>query len=220
MDEELDEVDPARAFEELRAEVVVARRAVEDLPRALAATLPPQPPDYGRDLGMIISALADVNTRLAAIEAQPGLTRSPSAYAEAMRQAGKEAMGPALTEARKLGTDLAGMIGQKRGRKDQRFWLLCVGAAALFIGLVTAPIAASVLPPLPRSGIARVAMGEPSRWAAGQAMMKISDQPSWARIVEADTLVEANAKAIAACKAEAAKTGKPQDCRIVVKAAK
>lgn len=218
---EQDEVDAAQAFEDLRAEVSVARRAVEDLPAALAARLPPQPPDYGKDLAMVISALADVNTRLAAIEAQPALTRSPSAYAEAMLQAGETAMGSALKDARALGKTLAETIGHKRGKSLQLRWLAVTGVVALLAGLLGGPWLFGALLPLGfSSDYARIVMAAPTRWKAGQEMMKMGDPGDWSVVAAANNLVVANAKAVAACRAEAAKTHKSQECRIVVKAEK
>jgi hypothetical protein len=47
-DDELERSDAERAFEDLRAEVKVLRRAVEDLPKAWAAN---QPANYTETLG-------------------------------------------------------------------------------------------------------------------------------------------------------------------------
>ncbi len=49
--------DPTQAFEDLRAEVSVMRRAVEALPGAWEEN---QPPDYSPDLGRIAKGLAVV----------------------------------------------------------------------------------------------------------------------------------------------------------------
>ena len=53
--------DPAQAFEDLRAEVSVMRRAVEALPGAWEEN---RPPDYSPDLGRIAKDLAVVAGRL------------------------------------------------------------------------------------------------------------------------------------------------------------
>jgi len=53
--------DPAQAFENLRAEVSVMRRAVEALPSAWEEN---QPPDYSPDLGRIAKSLDVVVARL------------------------------------------------------------------------------------------------------------------------------------------------------------
>ena len=69
--------DPARAFEDLRAEVSVLRRAVEALPPAWAES---RPPDYSSDLGRIGKTLGAVVTHLQTIENHPALMMTPAEH--------------------------------------------------------------------------------------------------------------------------------------------
>ena len=61
--------DAARAFEDLRAEVSILRRAVEALPEEWEAN---QPPDYTESLGQITQGLSKVAGRLQVIEQHLG----------------------------------------------------------------------------------------------------------------------------------------------------
>jgi hypothetical protein len=79
-DNQRDEIDPAQAFDDLRAEVSVLRRAVEALPRAWEEN---QPPDYTTSLGTMMKGLGIVATQLERIEKQPALRQTPEAvYAD------------------------------------------------------------------------------------------------------------------------------------------
>lgn len=114
--------DTAQAFEDLRAEVSVMRRAVEALPRALAANQPP-PPDYRSDVGKVVQMLAAVVGRLDVIEKHPALRLTPEQHRQAVASAGSELMRDAagkLDQAARghaqAAGQLAGMIGGCGGR--------------------------------------------------------------------------------------------------------
>ena len=68
--------DATRAFEDLRAEVVVLRRAVEALGPALKEN---RAPDYSLTLGQIAKAQAAMGARLEAMEGHPALQLTPEA---------------------------------------------------------------------------------------------------------------------------------------------
>lgn len=230
-EEELDETaEAARAFDDLRAEVSVLRRAIETLPGAWEDT---RPPDYSPDLGRIVKGLTAVEKRLANVEAQPALTRTPESYAAAIRQAGEDAVGEAvreLNEAKRKTTEtgqtLADMIGSARSQQAQRdkvFWTGFVAfAVALLLGLFGSPYLASELPFGWSDSVAAIVM-DSDRWDAGIALMQVAHPNRWNSLVAPWKLINgnpANAKAVAACQAAATKTRKPQACRIVVPAGK
>src|SRR5215212_3157633 len=85
-DEQLD--DATRAFEDLRAEVVVLRRAVEALGSALKEN---RAPDYSLTLGQIAKTQAAIGAHLEAMEGHPALRLTPAASGEQV--------GPAVVEA-------------------------------------------------------------------------------------------------------------------------
>ena len=75
-DDQLD--DATRAFDDLRAEVAVLRRAVEALGPALKEN---RSPDYSLSLGHIAKAQAAIGTRLETIEGHPALRMTPASSA-------------------------------------------------------------------------------------------------------------------------------------------
>ena len=82
---EADQLDDAtRAFEDLRAEVAVLRRAVEALGPALKET---RAPDYSLTLGQFAQAQATVCEHLAAVEGHPALRLTPAAFGEQVERA-------------------------------------------------------------------------------------------------------------------------------------
>jgi integrase len=96
--------DPAQAFEDLRAEVSVLRRAVEALPGAWEDS---RPPDYAPSLGTIAKGLAAVDNRLAGIETHPALRLTPEQHQQAVAQAGNMLMREAV---QKLDRALIGLM--------------------------------------------------------------------------------------------------------------
>jgi len=83
-DNQRDEIDPAQAFDDLRAEVKVMRRAVEALPGALDET---RAPDYTTSLGTMIRDLAIIASQLEDIEKKPALRQTPNTFAESIGRA-------------------------------------------------------------------------------------------------------------------------------------
>ncbi|MDD2878738.1 MAG: DUF6118 family protein [Acidiphilium sp.] len=217
----------ARAFQDLHAEVIVMRRLVEGLPHEWEDK---RPPDYSPDLGAIRKALIAVERRLGEIEAQPALKQTPETYAARIGNAGQSVfreaervLGQAVTETRDTKRELAGMIGNIRGRAEQRDWLIFWGsiaaACALTLGLVGSPFMASHLPFEWDGTVASVVMGQPTRWETGEALMRQSNQAGWNALVADWHLIsgnKTNSKAITACETKAAKFHKAQECLIVV----
>ncbi len=225
---------PERAFEELKrevsavwAEVVVTRRALEALPDAWAEN---RPPDYAPELGRISKGMAAIAHHLVAIEKHPALEMTPQQYAARIENAGlsatreaERAYQKASIEASGTKRDLAEMIGHMRGKKAQRdevlFWAGLAGAGMLMFGLMVSPYLARILPFGWDRSVAAIVMGKRDPWDAGTALMQESNPQETAQLAAAWRLLigdQANAKAVADCQDQAAKTHKPQDCRITV----
>ena len=96
-DDQLD--DATRAFDDLRAEVAVLRRAVEALGPALKEN---RSPDYSLTLGHIAKTQAAIGTRLEAIEGHPALRMTPAAFGEQLERAVTNASREARREAEDL----------------------------------------------------------------------------------------------------------------------
>ena len=174
--------DPAQAFEDLRAEVSVLRRAIEALPGAWEDS---RPPDYTPSLGTIAQGLAAVESRLAGIETHPALRLTPGQHQQAIAQAGNTLMREAVQKLDRATQDaererhqLAGLIGMVRKQDEQRHCLLWAASGALVVGLLVSPFVAGVLPFGGDSAVAAVIMNA-NRWNAGIALMQAGSPDGW-----------------------------------------
>ena len=211
--------DPAQAFEDLRAEVSVMRRAVEALPGAWEEN---QPPDYSPDLGRIAKGLAVVAVQLDAINKHPALTMTQEQHRQAVAPAGNglmrkaaQKLDRATQDAERERQQLAGLIGTARRQDEQRTWLIYAALVAFAVGLLVSPFVAGALPFGLDGRIAALIM-KADRWDAGEALMQAGSPDGWQSAVNAWKLVRANQKEIAACSEAAAKTKKDQRCTITV----
>ena len=203
--------DPARAFEDLRAEVSVLRRAVEALPGAWEEN---QPPNYSLDMGCITKGLGIVAGQLDAIQKHPALLLTPEQHRQAVAQAGDglmrnaaQALNRAAQGAERERQQLAGMIGVARTQDQQFRALYWAGGVAFAAGLMVSPLLAGVLPVGLNTRGAALVMRD-GRWDAGAALMQAADPGGWRGLEDASDLVRANQETIAACRVGAAE-GKP-----------
>jgi len=215
--------DPARAFEDLRAEVSIMRRAVEALPRALAENLPPAPPDYRSDIGKVTQALLAVVGRLDVIEKHPALRLTPEQHRQAIASAGSELMRGAAGKLDKAtekhaqaAEQFAGMIGTIREQDSQSKWVAYTALATFVAGILFSPFLAAVLPYGLDGRVAALIMQE-DRWDAGWDLLKAGNPAGRDDAAYGYNLVQANRDAIHACQQSALKAGKDQKCQIIVK---
>jgi hypothetical protein len=213
--------DPAQAFEDLRAEVSVLRRAIEALPGAWEDS---RPPDYTPSLGTIAQGMATVESLLAGIEKHPALRLTPEQHQQAVAQAGNVLMREAAQKLDRAAQDaererhqLAGLIGTVRKQDAQRNWLLWAASGALVVGLLVSPFVAGLLPFGGDSAVAAVVM-KADRWNAGIALMQAGSPDGWRGLADASNLVRVNQEALAACREAAEKAKKEQRCTITVPA--
>src|SRR5215212_3555753 len=132
-DEQLD--DATRAFEDLRAEVVVLRRAVEALGPALKEN---RAPAYSLTLGQIAKAQATVCEHLAAMEGHPAL-QLERAVTEASRQVLRDAEGAARAISW-ANQEAQATLGSARTREAQNWRLLQAAAIGVVAGLILFPL--------------------------------------------------------------------------------
>jgi len=222
------EGDPAQAFEDLRAEVSVLRRAIEAMPAAMRES---RSPDYSEDLGIIGKGLDDIGDQLAKIMKAPALARSAEEQGQAIAQAGSglvreavqridqaaQRLDRAAREAEGERSRLDGIVGQAL-RRNRQFKVLCwTGGLALMAGLVISPFIAAVLPFGLNTRVAALVMWE-DRWKAGSNLMRAANPSDWRGVVADTQLVLDNRQAVEACRAAAARTGKAQHCAVTVAA--
>jgi hypothetical protein len=211
--------DPAQAFEDLRAEVSVLRRAIEALPAAMRES---RSPDYSRDLAVIGKGLDAVGEQLESILKSSAMTRTPEQQDQAIANAGANLIREAAQrldrvaqEAEREGSRLSGMIGQAWAQ-DRQFKLLCwIGGAAFAVGLVLSPLIAGLLPFRLNTQVAALVM-RADRWTAGGELMRAANSQGCDRFVADGQFANDNREAIDACRAAAARSGKAQHCGLTL----
>ncbi len=214
---EEDEDGAARAFESLRAEVTVMRRAVESLEAKKLK-------DYAPSLGEISRRLDGVEQVVAVLANRPAIKLTPEAYEAQMRRAKVDAARPVESElqrAQNLTAQLDRALGAIRPREAQRRQVLYAAAGGVAGGVVVLflllPVLARGLPDswhVAERWAASVVGTD--RWNAGQQIAASASPEVWARTVQAARLEEANRETLDACTADAAKTGRRQRCTIQV----
>ncbi len=223
MDEQgqLNAADPAQAFEDLRAEVSVLRRAVEALPAAIREN---RPPDYAQDLAVIGKGLDDIGAWIEAFQSYPALRMTPEQQGQAIANAGSalirgaaQTLDRATLEVERERSHLAAMIGEAR-TQDRQFRDLCwIGGIALAAGLILSPFVAGLLPFGLNARVAALVMMQ-DQWDAGIALMKSGSPDGWAQLAADADLVSANRAKITACRNAAVKAKKQERCAIAVQA--
>ena len=212
--------EAARAFEELRAEINVQRRAIEALFDQLESS---RPPDYAPTLGVISERIGEVEERLASYEEHPALKLTPEQHGRAVANAGADLLRNAVQvfdrEARETERErhqLARMIGTVRDRHQQRRALIWTAVVSLAAGLVLFPLLAAFAPG--GSYLAALAAGNTDRWKAGSDLMYAADPEGARNLVYTSIILEQNAEAILACRDVAQKAGTAQKCEVSVPA--
>ena len=221
IEESREHTDAAEAFEALRAEVTVLRRAVEAL---AAATDENQPADYTETLGEMAQDLQSVSEHLQRIREHPAIAMTPAEHQYAIAQAGTGLMSEAAGKldratyaAAQHAQELAGLISTVRTQRAQRELLLWAIGVALVLGIVISPFVAGVLPFGLNGRVAALVMHD-DRWNAGGALMASGNPEGWKIFVDEHELANANKEILAMCRKAAAKTMQDQRCPFVVTA--
>lgn len=214
--------DPAQAFEDLRAEMSVLRKAVEALPAAIRDN---RPPDYAQDLAVIGKGLDDIGVQIEALQKYPALRMTPEQQGHSIANAGSalireaaQKLDRATRDADRERYNLAQMVGTIRGKQDQRFWLMIVGVIAFVIGFTAFPFVSRAMPFGMNADIAAAIM-EADQWDAGIALMKSGNPAGWGQLAADANLVSTNRAKITDCRKRATKAKEDERCTIIVKAA-
>ena len=226
MDDEDHERDAAaEAFEGVRGELALLRRAIEGI---AARDDRPEPPDYGETLGQI-TKLANATLQRAefmrkAIEeeavARQVANRITGAVAED-RQAGKTAAG----ELRDATRALHGVAASARRGDEQNRWLVRAAIGGIVVGMIVWAVFAGVVARSVPTGwqwserMAARTLDMPM-WEGGQRMMRTAAPDAFANIAAGDRIVTANRTAVERCQRAATKTGKPVQCTIRIESAR
>ena len=220
MSEQHDRSDPARAFEDLRAEVSVLRKAIEVLPDALDRN---RAPDYSPDFAVLGQGMDAIGAALENLQKHPALKMTPEQHGAAVAHAGSGLIREAVQKLERAAQDadrerhnLANMIGTIQTKDQQRFRLLIAAALALALGFIAFPFVMRAMPFGLNSATAAVIMNA-SRWDAGMALMQSGNPNGWAQLTADANLVSSNRDKITECQKAAAAAKRDQRCTISIK---
>lgn len=191
--------DPAvDAFERLRSEVALLRRAVE----GLAADAGAEAPDYSPTLAELSEAVAEVNAHVAALGERPALVLAPEQLGSLLQMAASRLLAKPLSELERDRASLGHATEALRGARQadiarSRSWrrtasLLGSGvlAGAILWGLLLGPLArllpaawgaperlasATLALPVGPSGERLLRRGDPETWDAVQLVRRLPD---------------------------------------------
>jgi hypothetical protein len=220
----------AEAFEAMRGELALLRRAVEGLAAERGAI---DIPDYTETLGRMQKGVDATADRIAAINdviaRSPALAMTPEQMAQRITAAGNVARREDQAAFAKAGEDkarimaelrtIAGSAWTKHDQKNRQLWF---GLGGLAIGI----LAWAIVPGLVAREIAPASWQWPERmaartldlprWDAGQRMMQSAEPAAFRAIVAADRIVTANREAIEGCSKAAARKRETVRCTIRV----
>ncbi len=217
--------DATRAFEGLRAEFTVLRRAVEAIEPVLREN---QAPDYSPTLGALAKDLDAIASRIEAIETHTGATVPAEVARREIARVYDASLRPARGDLERATREVADAahalqvaLGRVRTREEQRAWIIRTAAIGAAVGLLAFPLLvfpiARLLPfgSLP-DGLAASALGE-DHWNAGMGLMSRADAEKWNGFVADYTMVRATDGELKTCFDAAQKAGKDQRCSITIR---
>jgi hypothetical protein len=221
--------DPATlAFEALREEVALVRRAIAGLAAERASI---EIPDYSETLGHIMRASAATARSVKTLAEMPALRLSAKDWSHEIVTAAQEARRSdqqAFTEARhgfeRMAAEIAARLRSARSAERQRQWLIWTTAGGIIAGmLLLAIIVGPVVRAMPESWHwpERMAAGilGTDEEAAGVRLIKTAAPDRWRDIVAGYQIISDNRAAIAQCERSEAKTASKIRCAIEIRRA-
>ena len=218
--------EAAQAFESLRAEVSLMRRAVERLAAERAEGS--HAPDYSETLGVISQNLSATAQRVDALVKSPALSLTPE---ETSRQIGAASFDARREDQRlfvaaRQGLDeVAARLGRQlhshteAGEQRRRLWQ--IGLAGMAAGMVLwAILAGPIARIMPAGWLLPERMAARSlrmpMWEGGQRLMRAASPQSFAGVIAGDRLAVANRDALEGCRKQAVRAKKAVRCAIEV----
>ena len=232
MADELDQEEgnaAAEAFEGLRGEVTLLRRAVERLAAERAEV--PAPKDYDETLGRIAQAINKLAERMDALADRPGVKITPEGIARQIATAGGTTRAEdqrTIAEARgaleRATAQLAGVVAAARRSNEQNrglAWAAIGGmvAGAVFYAALAGPIARA----MPDSWLWPERMAtrtlDMPMWQAGGQLLATADPAAYRTLTTDEEIARANRDTIEGCRKAAARTRDAVRCTITIKPA-
>ena len=221
--------DPAaKAFEALREEVALSRRAVAGLAAERASI---EIPDYSATLGEIAKGIADMAETTARLASRPALSLMPSEIARQIAASAVESrrddhakLESACKYLDEVSVHLKTRLSLARKADAQNQWLMISGLTGLLAGILLWALGfgpmVRAMPSswrLPEHMAAR--MLQLDTWSAGEQLMRSAQPDNFHRLVLASYLADDNRDRISACQASAARLQKPVTCVVQVQPA-
>ena len=223
-----DEDGAVRAFEGVRGELALLRRAVERLAAERADDS--HAPDYSETLGVIAANITATAQRVDALVRSPALSLPPEEVSRQIIAASFDARREdhRLFLAAKQGMDevatrLRHQLESHTEAAEQRRRLWRAGLAGIVAGMVVwAILAGGLARVMPESWLLPERMAARSlrmpMWEGGQRLMRAADAQAFAGVLAGNRLVTANRETLAACRKQATRAKKAVRCAIEVKA--
>ncbi|MBB3912694.1 DUF6118 family protein [Sphingomonas desiccabilis] len=218
--------EAAQAFQELRAEVTLMRRAVERLTAERMEV--PEPPDYSETLGVIANNITATAQRVDMLVKSPMLAMTPeqlagriTAAASTARQEDRQTIATARTGLEDVTRQLHGYVVSARRSDEQNRWLMWSAIGGIVVGMILwAVFAGIVARAVPASWQWPEKMAARSldlpMWEGGQRLMRASAPDAFASIAAGDRIVTANRKALEACRKRADRKAVTVRCTVNV----
>lgn len=216
--------DPAEAFEELRREVALVRRAVERLSAERAEV--PESVDYSETLGRMAHNITAIGQRVDALTKGSAQAMTPDHIAGRIVAASSDARRndqQIIAEAR-AGLDqamrqIAGMVATARRGDEQNRWLAGVAIGGVVLGtFIWAVFAGAVARAVPESWLLPEKMAARTlrldRWTASRRLAATSHPDIWNTMVAGAIIVQENRAAIERCRKDASKAGEAVSCTV------
>ena len=212
--------DPAAlAFEALREELALVRRAVAGLAAERAAI---EIPDYSETLGQIVRASEATAASLKTLTTMPALRLTAldwgteiAVASEQARRADQQALTQARDTLQQVARDVTAKLTSAKSADKQRQWLLGTWTGGFFAGMLLLAI-----------GIGPVVRAMPESWhwpesmaadivgmdqeAAGARLIATAAPDRWRDLVLDYPIVRNNRDALARCEKDAAKAARSQ----------
>jgi hypothetical protein len=222
-DEDRHDQSAAEAFEQLRSEVALLRRAVEGM---AAASVEGAAPDYSPTLAGLRKAIDGVGTQIEALVANPPVTSLQmaagiSAAAAHGRSEGQREIAQAKGALEKGVRDLAALAGAIHAVRVDRRKLIGAGLGGALVAVVawiglSGPIARALPDTWQLPERMAAATLDLPRWQASSRLMAKADATAWGALTEGEQLMRANASSIRSCRTKASRSGRPVSCQIEV----
>lgn len=216
----------AQAFEEVRAEVTLLRRAIERLAAERAEV--PAPKDYDETLGRIAQAINKLAERMDVLADRPGIKITPEGIARQIATAGGTTRADdqrTIAEARgaleRATAQLAGVVASARHGDEQNRWLAWSAIGGAIVGMVLwAVLAGPIARAMPESWHwpeqrAAQALDMPM-WQAGGQLLATADPAAYREIIGDEQIARANRDVIDRCSRTATKAGEAVPCTVKV----